>query len=146
MVKLERDVRRNLMYIAAFTVALSLMMEAVFLVGNWWNWKVLPGNLAGASVAVLNFYLLCVTVQKAVTMKKEDASKKMHWSKSLRMLMIAAVCALVIWRLGSGVPVTLATVIPLIFPRVAIMIYSVRNKKKQGVSASGTEGGSEILE
>lgn len=146
MVRLEREVSRNLVFIAAFTAALSLVMEAVFLIGGWWNLKVLAGNIAGAVAAVLNFYLLCVTVQKAVEMNKEDASKKMRMSKSLRMLMIAVICALAIWLLGSGVPVTLATLIPLTFPRIALIFYSIRQKKDAKVPVSDPEGGRETLE
>lgn len=146
MVRLEREVSKNLVFIAAFTAALSLVMEAVFLIGDWWNLKVLAGNIAGAVAAVLNFYLLCVTVQKAVEMNKEDASKKMRMSKSLRMLMIAVICALAIWLLGSGVPVTLATLIPLMFPRIALIFYSIRHKKDAKASVSEQEGGSETLE
>lgn len=146
MVRLEREVSRNLVFIAAFTLALSLIMESVFLIGAWWNWKVLVGNVAGALAAVLNFYLLCVTVQKAVEMEKEDASKKMRMSKPLRMLMIAVICALVIWLLGSGVTVTLATLIPLIFPRIALIFYSIRQKKDAKDPVSDPEGGRETLE
>lgn len=146
MVKLEREVSKNLVFVTAFTAALSLIMEAVFLIAGLWNWKILLGNLAGASVAVLNFYLLCVTVQKAVEMKKEDAPKKMHWSKSLRMLMIAAVCALVIWLLDGGTPCALATVIPLVFPRISFLVYSIRHKKDKNIQAEEPEGSDEILE
>ena len=146
MVRLEREVSRNLVFIAAFTLALSLIMEAVFLIGGWWNWKVPVGNAAGAFAAILNFYLLCVTVQKAVEMKTEDASKKMRMSKSLRMLMIAVICALAIWLLGSGVTITLATLIPLTFPRIALIFYSIRHKKGAKVPVSDPEGGRETLE
>lgn len=142
MIRLENEVKKNLIYIAVWTGALSIVLEAAFLIAGFWDIFVLVGNLVGSFAAVFNFYLLCVTVQKALEMDKEKAMKKVRLSKSLRMLVMAAICALGIWLLKAN---PWATVIPLLFPRVALTVYSVRHKKdKDPVSLSGGSDNPEL--
>lgn len=114
-------------YIATFTVILSVLMQSVFLIIGKWNLTVLFGNLLGAFAAVLNFFLLGLTVQKAVTQDEKKSKLTMRLSQTSRLLMLFAVAIV-----GYLVPVfnLIAVVIPYIFPRIAIALLPVFRKTK----------------
>lgn len=133
MARLDPSLRRDLKYLTVCCLILSLLMEAIFLVVT----RRLPlsvpaGNAAGLLASLLNYYLLCLTVQKALAGKPEDADKRMRLSKSLRMLMQAAVCALAIGLLKTN---AFATLIPLVFPRIALTAKPAWDRR-QGISPS----------
>ena len=118
-------------------------MEAVFLIIGKWSLPVLLGNLLGGCMAVLNFFLLGLTVQKAVTKEEKEAKDAMKVSQSLRMLMLFATAAL-----GALLPVfnIFATLIPLLFPRIAIALRPVFDRKSGGDNdpAPGNKGGDTV--
>ena len=63
-------------YIAVWVVIFSTLMQAVFLIARGWNVTVLFGNLLGAAAAVLNFFLMGLTVQSA-TARGERTRKRL---------------------------------------------------------------------
>lgn len=73
MMKVDRTVLRETIFLAVWSGILSMLMQAIFLIIGAWNDTVLLGNLWGASVMLLNFFLLGLTVQKAVIKSEEDA-------------------------------------------------------------------------
>lgn len=123
MQKIDPVVIKETKYIAIWTVILSLLMQAAFLVvGHFfpnyaWNWTVLTGNLLGGVAVVANFFGMAVGVQKAMEKDPDDAKKSMKASASSRMLalFIVAVIGVVLNCFH-----TLAVLIPLLFPRIAI--------------------------
>ena len=117
--RVDATVKRETKYIAAAVVILSMLMEAVFLILRIWDYKVVLGNVFGGCAAVLNFFLLVLTLQKAVTKSEKDAAQLMKVSQTYRMLALFAVVGI-----GFLVPVFngYSTVIPLFFPRIAIAI------------------------
>lgn len=123
--KPEKAVIQNTVYIAIWQVILTGLMHAVFLIIGRWGVNVLIGSLIGAFAAVANFFAMAMTVQKAVTLEPKDAAAKMKLSQTLRFL--ALVVAAVI---GCLVADPFATVIPLVFPRFAIMLFPLFDKKK----------------
>ena len=137
MSKLDPAVKKETGYIAFWVILLSVIMEAVFLILRKWDLSVLIGNLGGAIAAVGSFFLLAVTVSKAVSSgKPEDAAKRVKASASLRMLGMGGLCALLIGVFHTNV---YATVIPLLFPRIGLM-FRHKNEKKRGETAAETEG------
>ena len=127
MAKINQTVRRETLYIAAWTLVLSLLMEAVFLIGGWWDYTVLLGNLLSAVVAVGNFLLLGLTVQKATGMDEEKRSKSfMQLSMMGRLALMFGAAAL-----GALLPCfnIWATLIPLFFPRIAIFARPLFDRK-----------------
>ena len=127
MKKIDGTVVRETKYIAACTLALSALMQAVFLVLGRWDATVLPGNILGAVAAVGNFLLMGITVQKAVQKEEKEARSLVKLSQSLRQLMLLAVA-----MVGYFVPVfhTVAVVLPFLFPRIAVALYPVLRKEK----------------
>ncbi len=117
MKKIDRTVIRETGYITVWVLIFSALMQAVFLIIGKWDYTVLLGNLLGAAAAVLNFFLMGLTVQ-AATVKEEKAAKAtMKLSQSLRTLMLFAAAVV-----GAAVPCfqIIASLLPLFFPRVAI--------------------------
>ncbi len=119
MKRIDRTVLRETVYIAAFTLIFSMLMQAVFLVINKWDYTVLLGNLLGYVGAVGNFLLMGITVQNALGKGEKEAANLMKFSQRGRLFLLF-VLALVAYL----VPVfnIIAAVIPLIFPRIAIAL------------------------
>ncbi len=126
MKKIDRTVLRETVYIATVSFILSLLMQSVFLCIGKWHYTVLLGNALGFITVVANFLLMGITVQKAVLKEEKEAKYLMKRSQSLRFLLLFAV-ALV----GYLVPVfnIIAVVIPYLFPRVAVALRPLFNKK-----------------
>lgn len=130
MKKIDPTVRRETVYIAAWVIIFSALMEAVFLVGRWWDYTVLFGNLLGAFTAVLNFFLMGLTVQKALGKEEKEARDLVKLSQTLRMFMQLAFAA--VGFLIPSVFNVIAVLIPLLFPRIAIMLRPLFNKQMEG--------------
>ncbi len=127
MKKISPTVLKETAYIAVFVIILSVLMQSVFLIIGKWSLTVLLGNILGIVAAVLNFFLLGLTVQKAVTQDEKKAATTMKFSQMLRMLMLFAIAIA-----GYLVPIfnIITVVIPYIFPRIAIALLPVFRKSK----------------
>lgn len=120
MMKADDAVKKETGYIAIAVLAMSVLMQAVFLFLEKWSTAVLFGNILSGAAAVMNFFLMGITVQAAVSEEDEKAAQnKIRLSQLLRMLMLFIVAFL-------GVTVKIfnaaAVLIPLFFPRVAIAL------------------------
>ena len=135
MAKLDPVVRKETGYVAGWVAALSLLLEAVFLVLRRWDLSVLAGNLAGGLTAVGNYLLLGLTVSGAVSRgdTPQKIALRVRSSRTLRMLGIAGICALCVGVLKTNV---YATVIPLLFPRIGLAFRPLIDKKRNGNGAA----------
>ena len=126
--KIDPTVKKESVYIASVTCILSLLLQAGFLIARHWDYTVLLGNILGGVTAAGNFFLMGITVQKAVAKEQKPASDLMKLSQTMRLLMQLAVAVL-----GFVLPCFngYAVIIPLFFPRIAIMIRPFLDKKKQ---------------
>ena len=126
MAKIDGVVAKETRYIAGITIILSILMEAAFLIIGMWCYNVLIGNILGAGVAVANFLLMGITVQNAVQKDEKDAASLMKVSQMLRnlMLLITALLAFLLPFINPA-----AAIIPLFFPRIAILLIPVRDRK-----------------
>ena len=129
MKKLDPTVRKETLYILSCSLIFSALMQSVFLICGFWSLRVLFGNLLGAAVAVLNFFLLGLTVQSVLNKEEKEIKARMKSSQSLRNLMLFAV-ALIAYLL-SDVFHLLAVVIPFFFPRLAIAIRPLADRKQK---------------
>ena len=118
------------MHVAAATAIMTVVMWIVFFVLHRmmpaqipFDYRVILGGFGGGAVAVLNFFLMGVTVQQVVDTEDEDLAKnRMKASYSRRMLMqmlwvviaIAAPC----FYFAAGI-------IPLLFPSLGIKIMAL---------------------
>ena len=131
MAKLDPVVRKETAYAATWVAALSLVMEAAFLVLKRWSGAVLAGNLIGAGAAVGNYLLLGITVAKAAGGPPEKVAMKVRSSMTARMLGQAVICAAAVGILKTNV---YATILPLLFPRIGIAFRPMIDRK-QGKTA-----------
>lgn len=134
MQKIDATVRRETLYIAAWVIIFSAVMEAVFLVIGAWDITVLVGNLVGAAAAVLNFFLMGITVQKALGKPEKEAADLMRLSQTMRMMMLFAVALIVCLIPAFHL---IASLIPLLFPRVAIMFRPLFDRQMQTTAEGG---------
>jgi len=135
--KLDPAVRKETAYIAVWTAGLSLVLEAVFLLLGRWDFSVLGGNAVGALAAIGNFFLLGLTVSRAVAQgKAEEASRRVRASASVRLLGMGLLCAGAIGLLKTN---PYATLIPLLFPRIGILFRPLIDRKR-GVAPAEPEG------
>lgn len=146
MKKIDRVVLRETGFIALWTLIFSALMEAVFLVIGYFDYTVVLGNLLGAAAAVLNFFLMGLSVQKAVERDRQagitapsdsdedfdekdptkkpaaihkEAAQVVRLSQMLRTFMMVAFAVV-----GAIVPCfnIFAVLIPFFFPRIAVML------------------------
>lgn len=130
MKKTDPTVKKETLYIAAWTVILSVLIHSIFLVLKKWNMGVLYGNIIGIVLAVMNFFLMGRTVQNALEKEEKDAKNAMKASQMLRYLMIIVVVA-VSAVFKNYINVT-AVIIPLLFPRIAVQFRPMFDKNKEG--------------
>lgn len=119
--KIDKTVIKETKYIATFVVIFSVLMQAVFLIIGKWHYTVLLGNLWGAAVAVGNFFVMGLFVQKAVMQNEQDARQTVKASQGLRLaaIFMLSVIGIIIFK---QTPTRVAVLIPLIFPRFAVML------------------------
>ncbi|MBR6650029.1 MAG: hypothetical protein IKL36_01325 [Clostridia bacterium] len=126
MKKIDATVLKETKYIAAWIFIFSVLMQAVFLVISEWNYTVLLGNILSAVFSVLNFFLMGLTVQKALGKEEKEAKTLVKVSQLYRSLMI-----LVVTVVGVALPCfnTVAVIVPVFFPRIAIAMRPLFDKK-----------------
>lgn len=127
MAKVDKVVLKETKYIALWVIIFSLIMEAVFLIINKWDYTVLLGNLLSGAVGVLNFFLMGLGVQKAVMQEEKEAKQTMKVSNLMRtfLLFIAVVIGVTVSVFNNW-----AVIIPLFFPRIAILLRPLFDKRK----------------
>jgi multisubunit Na+/H+ antiporter MnhC subunit len=103
-------------------------MQAVFVLLKRWDYTVILGNLLSYTASVLNFYFMGLTVQKAVTMDEKDAKKLMKSSQGLRNAVVFLVVVI-----GVVAPCfnTVAVIVPIFFPRIAVSFRPLIKDKKE---------------
>ncbi len=126
--KIDKTVIKETKYIATFVVIFSMLMQAVFLIIAKWNYTVLLGNLWGAAVAIGNFFVMGLYVQKAVSQEEQEAKKTIKTSYSLRMTLL-----LLFTIIGVVIPFFswITVVVPLVFPSIAIFLRPLIDKKSK---------------
>lgn len=120
--------------VALSTAVCVVLMWVVFLVlhivnpeGVPFDYTVILGGVGGGCVAVLNFFLLGLTVQKVTNAQEDDTAKKMMKSSySNRFLLQVVWCVAVMiapcFQLVAGI-------LPLLFPSIGIKIIGIMMKK-----------------
>ncbi|MBO5930029.1 MAG: hypothetical protein J6Q27_01880 [Clostridia bacterium] len=130
MVKVEKTILTETKYIAIVTVLLSVLLNACFLIFRKWDYTVFLGTLLSALVAVINFLLMGITIQKALEKDSSDAKKMMKASQSMRNFGMLVI-------IGTAVSLpcfnTIAVIVPIFFPRIAIMLRPLWKKKEEEV-------------
>ncbi|MBO4344013.1 MAG: hypothetical protein J5844_05085 [Clostridia bacterium] len=131
MPKIDKTVKNETIYILSFEIIFSLIMQSVFLIIGKWDITVLFGNLLSGSAAVLNFFLMGLTVQKAVRKDEKDAKNMLKVSQIYRTLLLFIIAGIGVY---FSVFNTVAALVPLFFPRIAIALRPLFMKKNNNDS------------
>ena len=117
--KVDACVKKETGYISLCVLILSALMQSIFLIAHRWDYTVLLGNLLGAAAAIANFFFMGLAVQQSLDKEAKDASAGMKASGALRNVGLFVIAAL-------GVSLscfnTIAVLLPLFFPRLAIAV------------------------
>ena len=130
--KIQKAIWKETVHIAEGVVVLSVLMQLVFLLIGKWDMTVLYGTLLGSAYAIINFFVLGLTVQKVANEGNEKQGKNwMQFSYSCRML-----GTVVIVFLGLSMPFFnwVAVFAPQLFPRITIAAMGFTGKKAKDAS------------
>ena len=126
MAKINATVLKETRYIAVFSLVLSLLMQAVFLIVlRRFDYTVLLGNLLGLLAGVGNFFFMGIGVQKAVERDEKGAKNVLKFSQTARFFTIFVIAALGIVLECFN---TVAVIVPLFFPRIAIAARGLQSE------------------
>ena len=127
---IQPAVKKETLRVAAFTLAGTAVMFAVFAIGHriWpeyvpFDYRVILGGLAGSAVAVLNFFLMGLTVQKIASQTDEEKARlimKSSYSRRLLMQLLWIILAIVVpvFQFAAGIA-------PLFFPSLGIKLRGI---------------------
>ena len=123
----QREVKRIACGTAVGGVLLVAVMYALSMVGvGTFDYRVITGVIGGCIIAVLNFFLMCLTIQRAVSMSEQKSMKAfIQGSYNGRLFLQAA--WIVAAYLMTWVNV-FAAAIPLLFPNLMIFYLQARGK------------------
>ena len=113
-------VKKEAGYIAAGTVLLSALVQIVWAVFFDYDLSVFIGGLWGGAVAILNFILMGITVQK-VASEPDQLSAKRRMQASYQFRMMLTIFATVLAIIVPGVN-WIMVAISLFFPRLTILV------------------------
>ncbi len=121
--KIDAVILRETRFVALGTVFFSAIEQLVFMAFRAWDPSVLFGTLLSGGVGVLNFFLLGLTVQRALAAGDGDRAKQMmKLSRTLRMLGMLAVLAVgVVLDFFS----TVAVLVSVFFPRLTLIVRQI---------------------
>ncbi len=141
--KADRTVLKETRYTAAVTAVLTLLMNAVFAILSRWDMTVLWGSLLGSCAAVLDFFLMGLGVQKAVSAEGKSAQNIIRLSQQARLLMLA-----VILVIAFALPVfhKIAALLPLLFPKIGVRLRLLLDPEIKGSGSGKTRDDSPDIE
>lgn len=134
---LQPATRREIKRISTGVLLGSALMVAVFAVLGRFSWPVLWGALLGDAVAIGNFVFLGISVQKAAAAESLRARQIMQFTYSLRMLIVVAALAL---SMAVKVFYWLTVLIPLLLPRITILVLQITGAYKPEKGANEVKG------
>lgn len=141
MKKIDPIVLKETGFVALISFVMCVFMNAVFLIVDYfvdgaWSWLVLLGTVIGYVAAVGNFFLMGLTVVKALGKEGKDAANLIKLSQMGRLLVLflIALGAYLIDLFAFeefSVGFIIAVVIPYTFPRIGVMLRPLASKIKQ---------------
>jgi len=128
--KPQATVLRETRRIAIGEAIMLAVMLIVYAALGRFALSVVLGGVIGAAYAVFNFFMLGMTVQKAMALREENealATMQLRSSYSMRMVGMLIVCII-----AFALPFVdgLACVIPMVFPRLTILILQLTGNIK----------------
>ena len=126
---LSKSVIKEIGRISVGVSVLYVVMLLIFLISGYFDFEAVLGGLLGSVYAIINFALLGFSVEKSVGKGTKGAQTTMGTSYTLRLFLTAIV---VLWSIKAPYFNYVATVIPLVFPRIVIYVLTFIDSKKGG--------------
>ena len=130
--KFDPSVKREIGYVTLGTLLLTAVEIGVFFALGYYTPKVLYGAILSAAGGILDFFLLALTVTRALSYPpEEEAAAKgiLKLSRIARMAFLLAVLAVGVILFSPW-----STLITIIFPRVVIAVRNVAIKREEASS------------
>jgi len=124
---LSIEIKKELRNMAICILILTILMLVIFWLSGYFGSDTVFGALMGSGVAFLNFFFLALAVEKSV---KNNQNPKMVVASSYTMRMLFMGIMIVI-AIKSPHINYVAMVIPLIFPRISILILNFLKKRNK---------------
>ncbi len=116
--EIDSQVKKESLYVLCWCCGLCAVMLAVYALLGMLSGSVIGGALVGTFAAAANFFLMGLTIQRCISLEQEQIKKKVRRSQGLRLIFQLAAVVLSVKVLGFDL---FASVIPLLFPRIAVM-------------------------
>ena len=134
MKKLDETVKKETLYIAAWTLILSAVMQSVFLVIGLWKPDVLFGNLISAAAAIFNGKVFAIAGPPLSKRFLRLAEFSGTAGKRIQIIFLLALPVKKYFQLALGAVGVfffnpIAAILPLFFPRAAIAFRPLFDKK-----------------
>ncbi|MBO4284232.1 MAG: hypothetical protein J5958_06390 [Clostridia bacterium] len=126
--KFDPSVKREIGYVTLGTLLLTAIEIGVFFAFGYYTAKVLYGAILSAAAGILNFFLLAVTVTRALSYPpEEEAAAKglLKLSRISRMLFLLALLAVGVIFFSPW-----STLITIFLPRVIIAVRSIAVRRE----------------
>ena len=130
--KFDPSVKREIGYVTLGTLLLTAVEIGVFFALGYYTPKVLYGAILSAAGGILDFFLLALTVTRALSYPpEEEAAAKgiLKLSRIARMAFLLAVLAVGVILFSPW-----STLITIIFPRVVIAVRNVAVRREAASS------------
>lgn len=135
--KIDGTVKKETAYVAIAEAVLIAVMLAVYLIISKFTLNVLLAALTSGAVAVLNFFVMGLTVQKAVTVDDDSDRRKLIRASQLVRLLVMGVVVIVCAVFPKFD--IFALFIPLFFPRLFAQARGIYGAVKDGKNGGRTE-------
>lgn len=135
--KIDGTVKKETAYVAIAEAILIAVMLAVYLIISKFTLNVLFAALTSGAVAVLNFFVMGLTVQKAVTVDDDSDRRKLIRASQLVRLLVMGVVVIVCAVFPKFD--IFALFIPLFFPRLFAQARGIYGTVKDGKNGGRTE-------
>jgi len=134
--RIQPAIKKETVNVTLYTIVGTIVMWIVFALLHFFVQKEIPfdhtvflGGICGAAIAILNFFLMCITVQQ-VTSTENDDDAKMLMKKSytkrmgMQLLWIVTVIAAPCFMWVAGL-------LPLLFPSLGIKAKGIIDSRKK---------------
>lgn len=130
--KFDPSVKREIGYVTLGTLLLTAVEIGVFFALGYYTPKALYGAILSAAGGIIDFFLLALTVTRALSYPpEEEAAAKgiLKLSRIARMAFLLAVLAVGVILFSPW-----STLITIIFPRVVIAVRNIAVKREAAAS------------
>lgn len=108
---------------------LTAVENVVFLRMSKWDYTVLIGSLWGLLMTSLYFYLICVSVPRALQNQNPNVARKHIQATYIERMLVVVLGIIIAFKLPFIH--SWAAVIPLLFTRISISILYYNHKEKE---------------